>query len=197
MINIFFIFIFQTYCKEVAFAIKKVIAAGEELKAMEEDEEQEWIEEEAEQLAAGIKNKTLLLVRSASTAIRDVNDATTLPKTQEDTFVKKAKEALNCLHELLVFCGSLGLKEEEELRVSFRIFLQTAKQLFQGSSNGAQLETAKDTVAKVLRSVVLSASALNTAEMVRSRLSQEEPTKPVKGIHVVLPFLSSLDISKT
>ena len=179
--KIYFFLHIKTYCKEVAFAIKKVIAAGEELKAMEEDEEEEWIEQEAEELAAIIKNKTLLLVRSASTAIKEVTDATTLPKTQEEAFVKKAKETLNCLHELLLFCGSLGLKEEEELRVSFRIFLQSAKQVYQGSANSAQLEASKDTVAKVMRSVVLSASALNTTELVRNRLFQEDPPKPAKG----------------
>ena len=160
----------QTYCKEVAFAIKKVTAASDELKPMEEEEEQGWIEEEAEELARVIKNKTLLLVRGASNSIKEVTEATGLPKTQEDVFVKKAKEALSCLQELLAFCNSLELPEEEELRISYKNFLQTAKQVFQGASNSTQLELAKDTVAKAMRAVVLSASATNTEEIVRSRL---------------------------
>ncbi|KAL6051803.1 Rho guanine nucleotide exchange factor (GEF) 17 [Balamuthia mandrillaris] len=169
----------ETHCKEVALAIKKVIDASEELKIMEEEEEEGWIEAEAEELSKAIQVKTVTLAKVGSTAVKDLVTAAIQPGGDETAFVQIAKNAWNALKQLLDFSHALRIKEEENLKEATYNLLSAAKESFQLSGAAAarqKVESARDRVAQVLHDLVLSARSTNTEEIVRARLlADEEP----------------------
>lgn len=163
----------ETYCKNVALAIKKVIGAADQLRLMQEQEEEGLIEEEAEELARLVMDKTVQLARAGSAAVKELVEATYQLQDREH-FVVAVKSTLQAITPFVDFGAALSLREADALRKAAFDFLTAAKAAFQAQNDDAsfaRLESAKDGLAEAMRATVLAARAINTEDIVRNQLA--------------------------
>lgn len=165
----------KTHCESVVNSIKAMVDAAERLKNREEEEEREWIEQEAAELTKLITNKSVGLARHVTALVKDLTELTREKSAQESAFVKKAKEVGNCLTSLIGFANSLGLKEEELREATYKL-LVSAKQAFKTKSEAdcKDLENRKNDAAVAIMAALKRIKLINTREIILTRLMQEE-----------------------
>ena len=176
----------QTEGRKVAVAIGDLLAAVRELKNMELEEEVILAEEEIDSKARVLKAKALSLVGAATTSMKEVANATRLPKVPEAAFVAKAKEALRCQQEILAFCGTLELKEKEPLRLAFVSFLPTAMQVYKGTGDPQLMQLNVDNVSRVLATILNTIFTMSIEELAEIQMLLDQLTGSF-----ILPFLLS------